>query len=157
MKFWKHITVIFIVIVSSCAGRPVTKSGLYDPLPGIWMRTGDYAEGTLIKVIHSGGAYSGYLLSPKGKLMPQFHSNDCKWTNILPAAANSWTCGDMYFWINYKGGKQEISNTGYLPCIIILSDNNTLFLYDSLPDGGGLSNINPGNTPQKWVKITGKN
>ncbi|NPV01834.1 MAG: hypothetical protein HPY53_10685 [Brevinematales bacterium] len=157
MKFWKQIAAICLFIASSCAGRPVTKSGVYDPLPGIWMRTGDYADGTLIKVIHSGDAYSGILLSPKGKLMPQFHSNDLKWTNITPVETNIWTCGDMYFWINYKGGKQDVSNTGYLPCIIILSDNNTLFLYDSLPNGGDVHSINTNNLPQKWVKILGLN
>jgi hypothetical protein len=154
MIFLKYIAVILStvtlgLILFSCSGRPVTKDGPYDPLTGIWMRVGDYANGTLIGIKHSDGGYCGTLLYPKGKLTSHFKSNDCKWTNISPIGTNRWACGDKYFWISYKGGQQEVSNSGYLPCIIVLSNNNTIFLYDSAPDSGI-----PVDTPQKWIKAS---
>lgn len=157
MRFRKYISGLFtalicIIVLLSCSGRPVTKDTVKDPLPGVWMRIGDYANGTLIKVVYSGESYAGYLIAPKGKLASHFQSNDCKWTNIAPSGTNRWTCGDMFFWINYKGVMQEISNSGYLPCIIVLSGANTLYLFEQPATNADFSEP---PSPQKWIRVPG--
>ena len=155
------ISVLFSIAVS-CAGKPVTPQEKSLSLTGIWVRTGDPAAGTSILVVQSNGLYYGYLLTVQGVLKNKFFSNECKWMGLTQTGTMEWKGSDLYRLVKpHPPGPQSPmlgsgSNIGYLPCTIVLSDANTLYLQTPVPvvppllkEPADFSNIVPS---QKWIK-----
>ncbi|OHD53750.1 MAG: hypothetical protein A2Y33_02840 [Spirochaetes bacterium GWF1_51_8] len=153
---------VIAAVSASCAGKPVNAESPGMWITGVWVRTDDAAAGTKVSVTLSNGLFYGYLLTAEGVLKNKFFSNECKWSSLTQTGKAEWQGGDLYRLAkknhtnspadSFGGG----SNTGYLPCVIVLSDANTLYLHTDpvkkpYPPASKIEFpiVLP---PQKWIK-----